>query len=289
MFEEVLVSVLMTAYNREKYIREAIESVLASTYKNFELIIVDDKSSDKSVSIAKEYQQKDNRITIYINDINLGDYPNRNKAASYATGKYIFYVDSDDTIYKDSIQYCVNNMEQNVHAGMGMIYTAEKIQAPILLTSKESLHNHFFRTPYLGIGPGGTFLKKSFFDSIKGYPTSYGPANDMYFNLKAANNGNILLLPYIFVNYRRHDGQEINNTDSYLVNNYAYMRDALSNLDLKLTDKEIKWLHKKNKRRFVINISKYFLKCYSFIKTIDKIKKADFKLKDAIEGIFHLD
>ena len=77
-----LVSVLITSYNREKYIGDAIQSVLDSTYKNFELIIVDDMSTDNSVGIAKSFEKKDNRIKVYINEANLGDYPNRNKAAS---------------------------------------------------------------------------------------------------------------------------------------------------------------------------------------------------------------
>ena len=89
-----LVSVLMTAYNREKYIAEAIESVLASTYSNLELIIVDDCSKDNTLQIATNYQAKDDRIKVYKNEKNLGDYPNRNKAASYAKGKYLKYVDS---------------------------------------------------------------------------------------------------------------------------------------------------------------------------------------------------
>ena len=84
-----LVSVLMTSYNRENYIAEAIESVLASTYKNFELIIVDDRSKDRTVEIARSYESKDDRVKVYINEKNLGDYPNRNKAASYAKGFYI--------------------------------------------------------------------------------------------------------------------------------------------------------------------------------------------------------
>src|ERR1041384_7268362 len=99
-----LVSVLMTAYNREDYIAEAIESVLASTYTNFELIIVDDCSSDNTVAIAKEYKAKDKRIKVYVNEKNLGDYPNRNKAASYANGDFLMYVDSDDKILTDGIQ-----------------------------------------------------------------------------------------------------------------------------------------------------------------------------------------
>ena len=66
--QKPIVSVLMTAYNRENYIGEAIESVLASTLQDFELIIVDDCSKDKTVDIAKSYEAKDSRIKIYIND-----------------------------------------------------------------------------------------------------------------------------------------------------------------------------------------------------------------------------
>ncbi len=75
-----LISILMTAYNREHYITEAIESVLASTYQNWELIIVDDGSKDDTVSIAKSYAAEDARIKVHVNEKNLGDYPNRNRA-----------------------------------------------------------------------------------------------------------------------------------------------------------------------------------------------------------------
>ncbi len=71
MQDKPLVSVLMTAYNREKYIAEAIESVLQSTYKNFELIIVDDCSTDNTVSIATDFQQQDKRTSVQINEKNL--------------------------------------------------------------------------------------------------------------------------------------------------------------------------------------------------------------------------
>jgi len=78
------VSILTTVYNREKYIAACIDSVLASSYKDWELIIVDYLSCDASVAIARAYEQKDARIKVYVNDKNLGHYPNRNKAASYA-------------------------------------------------------------------------------------------------------------------------------------------------------------------------------------------------------------
>lgn len=75
---KAIVSVLMTSYNREKYVAEAIESVIAQTFTEWELIIVDDQSKDATVSIAKDYAKKDSRIKVYINNHNLGDYPNRN-------------------------------------------------------------------------------------------------------------------------------------------------------------------------------------------------------------------
>src|SRR5437764_11938447 len=76
-----LLSVLMTAYNREKYISQAIESVLRSSFADFELIIVDDVSKDNTVGIARNYAHQDKRISVVVNEKNLGDYGNRNKAA----------------------------------------------------------------------------------------------------------------------------------------------------------------------------------------------------------------
>ena len=92
------ISVLMTAYNREEFIAKAIESVLASTFTDFELLIVDDASTDKTVEIAQTCAAKDSRINVVVNKKNLGQFANRNKAASYATGTYLKFVDSDDLV-----------------------------------------------------------------------------------------------------------------------------------------------------------------------------------------------
>src|SRR6186713_1635409 len=103
-----LVSVLMTSYNREKYISDAIESVLASTYVNFEVIVVDDCSKDRTVELARSYAERDSRIKIYENEKNLGDYPNRNRAATYAKGKYLKYIDADDYIYPWGLELLIS-------------------------------------------------------------------------------------------------------------------------------------------------------------------------------------
>ncbi len=82
-----LVSVLITVFNRECYLAAAVDSVLAQTMQDFEIVIVDDCSTDGSVDIARAYAARDPRIRFFRNDRNLGDYPNRNKAAGLATGR----------------------------------------------------------------------------------------------------------------------------------------------------------------------------------------------------------
>ena len=280
-----LVSVLTTTYNREKYIAEAIESVLASTYKNFELIIVDDCSTDSTVEIAKSYEARDERVKVYVNEKNLGDYPNRNRAASYARGEYIMFVDSDDKIFKESLKRLLDVMAKFKVSDFGMYFPHGK-ETPVQFDSVEAIRRHFFVHPFLMIGPGGTFIKRSFFKEIGGYPTLYGPANDMYFNLKAVSRTKIILIPFDFMYYRIHDGQQLGNKFSYLYNNYRYLSDALNEIPLQLKPAEIKWLHKKNKRRFVVNISKYFFRTFNLRKTLLAIRLAGFGIKDAVVGVF---
>jgi len=200
MNNEPLVSVLMTAYNREEYIAVAIESVLSSSFKNFELIIVDDGSKDSTVNIAKSFATKDNRIRVYINEQNLGDYPNRNQAAKYAKGKYLKYLDSDDYFLPGGLEYCVSMMEKNPQADWAMHYK-HGIEMYEILTPEESIQWHFFKRPFLLIGPGGTITKRKFFFDIGMFPTIYGPANDLYFNLTAASKSNVLLLKKDFFYY----------------------------------------------------------------------------------------
>ena len=288
MMHPPLVSVLMTAYNREKYIGEAIKSVLSSSYANFELIIVDDCSADATVTIAKQFEKMDARVKLFVNDKNLGDYPNRNKAASYAQGKYLKYLDSDDMLYPDGLRYCVECMEANSRADWAIFYPRE-IFAEVLLTSREAIQWHFFSDPFLKAGPGGTIINKDFFFNLGMYPVSYGPASDMYFNLHAASKGNVLVLKDNFLYYRRHDEQEQTNQFSYLYNYCIYLKDALENLQLPLTDKQINWLQKKRKRRFAVNSIKYFVKTRNLTKTKEAIVKAKFSFKDFFTGIFHFE
>lgn len=93
---EDLVSVITPMYNAEKYIKETIASVQAQTYQKWEMIIVDDGSTDKSADIVKEFMKNEPRIRYYRNNVNCGVAQSRNVAISKAQGRYIAFLDSDD-------------------------------------------------------------------------------------------------------------------------------------------------------------------------------------------------
>jgi len=101
--ETELISVIIPIYNVEKYLRECINSVVSQTYRNIEIILVDDGSTDHSPQICDEYQLKDTRIKV-IHQKNQGVSVARNIGLNYSRGKYIFWIDSDDYISKECIE-----------------------------------------------------------------------------------------------------------------------------------------------------------------------------------------
>jgi glycosyltransferase involved in cell wall biosynthesis len=205
-----LVSVLITSYNRENYISESIESVISSDFHDFELIIVDDCSTDRTVEIAKKYAEKDRRVKVYQNDINLGDYPNRNKAASYANGKYIKYLDSDDLFYNYSLKVMVDFMENNPIVGFAVSSnTNSTIQKfPIILKPSQSIRQHFLNKNFLDCAPTGTIIKREVFESLNGF-SGKRMIGDIEFALKCAANYNVMILPPGLVFWREHGNQEV--------------------------------------------------------------------------------
>lgn len=226
-----LVSILITAYNREKYIAEAIESVLASTFKNYELIIVDDCSIDNTYTIANNFIKLDNRIIVYQNKINIGQFANRNKAASYATGKYLKYVDSDDTLNPNCIAVMVAAMEKNPHAGLGFCHTINNLPTlyPFSIDSKLAFVRHFFEGGLLFTGPIGLIISHVAFKAVGGFE-EFGMPSDNHLSLKLASNNVIVAIePNLFF-WRQHSEQtfSINKKNSLnILHNYAYIKDIV--------------------------------------------------------------
>lgn len=103
MMQSGLVSIITPCYNGEKYISETIESVIAQTYPNWEMIIIDDGSKDNSLKIALEYAQKDNRISVF-QQSNGGSASARNNGIRRSNGQYIALLDADDLWLPDFLE-----------------------------------------------------------------------------------------------------------------------------------------------------------------------------------------
>jgi glycosyltransferase involved in cell wall biosynthesis len=202
-----MVSVLMTAYNREKYIAEAIESVLASCFKDFELIIVDDCSKDHTVEIARRYTS-DPRVQVHVNEKNLGDYPNRNRAASFARGKYLKYLDSDDVIYPHGLEVMVSSMERFPEAVLGLIRSPRRdAPDPEQISPKEAYVEHFLKGGFLDAGPSGTIIQTSAFHALGGF-SGKRFVGDTEMWLRLAARWPVVRLVQGLVWWRQHEQQE---------------------------------------------------------------------------------
>lgn len=146
-YVEELISVIMPAYNSEKYIAGSIKSVLAQTYQNWELIVADDCSTDNTAEIVKKFS--DNRIKYIKNNENSGVAATRNNAIKAATGKWIAFLDSDDLWESTKLEKQLGFIEKNSSAKF--VFTAsafinensERLEyilpAPEKVTAKELL------------------------------------------------------------------------------------------------------------------------------------------------------
>ena len=208
-----VVSVLMTAYNRSDYIRQAIESVLQSTLKDFELVVVDNCSTDDTLAIAREFERADDRVRVFQNESNIGDFPNRNRAAGHARGTYLKYVDSDDVIYPHGLDVMVRCMQKFPAAGLGLSATPDVLgPCPRLLTPHEAYREHFFNSDLLSRAPGSAIVRRSAFEAVGGF-SGQRYIGDRELWLKIARRFDVVKMPMDLVWDRQHPSQEQRTQD----------------------------------------------------------------------------
>lgn len=117
--KQPLVSVIMPAYNAEKYIEKAIMSVVNQTYTNWELIVIDDGSKDSTSEIVEKLAKKDKRITFYANERNMGVARTRNRGFDLAKGEYVALLDSDDIWLEEKLEKQIGVAQKT---GVDIIY-----------------------------------------------------------------------------------------------------------------------------------------------------------------------
>lgn len=210
-----VVSVLLTSYNREQYIAGAIESVLAQTLRDFELIVCDDASTDRTLAIARGFAARDPRVRVVANERNLGQFPNRRRAASLARGHFLKYHDSDDVMYPHCLAAMVEPLEAEPRAGFalsGSRYWAGG-PCPMLLTPALAYEREFLGSGLFHLGPAAAMFRTNVFHELGGFPEE-GVASDYLFWLRACARVNVLLVTADLFYYRIHSGQELTSPAS---------------------------------------------------------------------------
>lgn len=106
------ISIIIPCYNVEKYINQTLDSILAQTFRDFEVICINDGSTDKTPDLLRQYADNNKQIKV-INQQNSGVSKTRNNAFAHTTGKYIYYMDSDDLIHPQLLEICYDLAEKN--------------------------------------------------------------------------------------------------------------------------------------------------------------------------------
>ena len=208
-----VVSVIMPAYNGEKYIGEAIESIQKQSYQNWELIIVEDCSTDRTLSVIEGYLQ-DPRIKLFRNEHNLGIAASRNKAMELARGEYIAIQDDDDLSLPDRLETGVILLDEHpeIKAVAGYWVRVDETGKDIL-----SIHNAYKNPRYVRaclllqdcIGNGSAMFRKDF--AVK-YHLKYRDhmlgMEDYGFWIDFSKHGNISAVDRIVYKQRQHLSQE---------------------------------------------------------------------------------
>ncbi|RCW90258.1 glycosyltransferase family 2 protein [Winogradskyella arenosi] len=224
-----LVSIIMVVYNSAEFLDEAITSVLNSRYNNLELIICDDCSTDHSLDIIKN--KSDDRIRLFENKVNLGEYANRTKAINLAKGDYFIFVDGDDTLLNtNGLCDAVMLMEQYPEAGFGIVRPIDELgdSKYKLKTSKEILQNHFLNQSEINM----SFARNIFRTAIvhkefNGFPKGIISGDD-FIRLSLTLQHNVVLLSEPFAKWRKRPGQATarksktikGNLEPYMIHNH---------------------------------------------------------------------
>jgi glycosyltransferase involved in cell wall biosynthesis len=204
--QSCLVSILMLTYNRAPYIGEAIASVLAQTYTNFELIVIDDGSTDDTASVVQGFT--DSRIRYIKNDTNRGLAVRRSESLTYAQGKYVAILDSDDIwCSTDKLAKQVEVLENNPNcAVVGTFITIinsdgeEVTKTTYQVTDTDIRNNILVRNQF---AHSSVLMRKAVLDKTPGY-SSLAVAEDFELFLQLGLLGTFANLPEYLTKYRVH-------------------------------------------------------------------------------------
>jgi glycosyltransferase involved in cell wall biosynthesis len=208
------VSIVIPTYNRANFLPRAIKSALSQTYRNIEIIIVDDNSKDKTEEIVKYYN--DPRIRYIVHKCNLGPSAARNTGIKNSKGKYIAFLDSDDEWFLEKIS-CQMNIFQKKDSKCGIVCTGGYIikdnKKTVRVKSISLSPNSFYRKILLEntVGTSTVLVKKECFEKVGLFDESLKNCEDWDMWIRIAKYYKFIFIKLPLIKYYIHSGQQSEN------------------------------------------------------------------------------
>lgn len=257
-----LVSIVCPMHNCEKFVKDTVNCVLSQTHPIFELLIIDDCSSDKTVELLKEFN--DPRIKILVNDKNSGAAFSRNRAIAAAKGEYIAFLDGDDLWSNDKLEKQLSFMETN---GYVFSYTDYEVVDECgnslniyYVGPKKVTHKKFLRIDY--IGTSTVMYRRDIYPNLS-IPDDLYKRNDDALWLLLSTRADCYRMEGIYSKYRKVSGSISSGKKSKLFQHHVYLYQRLYGFG------------KFKARLFALrNVFFYFLKQITYKKHLKKQKVA---------------
>ena len=235
----------MPVYNGEKYLAEAIESILSQTFADFELIIVDDASQDRSPEISREYERRDDRVRFLRSERNMGVSTARNRGIANARGDYIAFMDSDDVSLPTRLEQQSRFLQEHPEiGGVGICSKVANHDLTTVLSTKIPPRQHVFIVLSLFIDSislfgGCLMIRCEPLRTVGGWNESlrYGEEADLFIRLLLQTRIRYANLPEILYVQRLHDSNKSSHSVTVAAKqSNAYLRRCLNMLWDEVTD-----------------------------------------------------
>lgn len=218
-----MISVIMSVYNSEKYLNEAIDSILNQTYKDFEFLIVDDCSKDNSLKILEEYSQKDSRIILIKNEGNLGLTKNLNKAIKMSKGDYIARMDADDISETKRFEKQIEFLEKNKGIDIVGTFCSDINEDGIFIRNRTlpTIHSQILKIlpKFNPFAHPTVMMRKEKILSIGAYNENYRTSQDYELWFRAIGKGlRVANIPEFLLKYRMNDNYVSRKSIKYRMN-----------------------------------------------------------------------
>lgn len=230
-----MISVIVPVYKAEKYLHRCINSILAQTYTDFELILVDDGSPDNCGAICNEYAKKDGRIKV-VHKENGGVTAARADGVRYSNGGWVTFVDADDTLPVDALNTYNENISEDVNIIRGPFNSfgpEEEREYRSMLLAYEEYRSETIKPKFIYTAPWGCLINRTLFNSFTfDIPRDLVFGEDMIMHIRLAfrNTKNVRIIPKKVYNYIQHNESCANTfkqSHDYTKYRYLYILESI--------------------------------------------------------------